>query len=420
MKKYVYLFILFLSVTPGLRPEGNISISGYFKNFSTVFFLPTYDTSGTDIKEPDIGAVSNRLRLNLSLEPASWLKLDTAVDLAPRIQDPSLFKGDIFFGGVEPASYRFDDFRSMLYPDPCEPVRSFGVFFNLDRLFFSIKTNPFDIFIGRQPISWGSARIINPTDVIAPFSFNDLDVEERRGVDAVRARIPLGMMDELDLGFIAGSDFSSNGNGYFLRGKFHMFQTDMSLLFLSFRKHLLIGMDISRSIGGAGIWLEAAYVLPYYFYRSENKKENNYGRISAGLDYNFSGKTYGFVEYHFNSAGKNRPEDYINVMGSSAFLDGSVYLMGKHYLGISLTYQVTPLLPFSSLFLFNLGDTSLTIAPQLEYNIAENIYVSAGAYIGVGKKPGRMIEFVDNPSPLFRSEFGTYPDMLFGSFRIYF
>jgi len=118
--------------------------------------------------------------------------------------------------------------------------------------------------VGRQAIAWGNARIINPTDIIAPFSFNELDTEERRGVDAVRVRIPLGMMDELDLGVVAGRDFNRDRSAFFIRGKTYLLKTDLSLLMTGFRKHLMIGFDLSRSVGGAGIWLEAAHVSPFF------------------------------------------------------------------------------------------------------------------------------------------------------------
>jgi hypothetical protein len=155
-------------------------------------------------------------------------------------------------------------------------------------------------------------------------------------------------------------------------------------------------MDIARSIRGAGFWAEAAYVIPDFF--KEGRNDSDYFRLSTGLDYNFSGKMYGFAEYHFSSAGKSKPENYTEFFQSSAFQDGSVYLLGKHYLGIGLTYQVTPLIPFSGLVLLNINDGSFTLAPQVEYNIAENIYLSAGSYLGFGKKAEQTVFFLNPPS----------------------
>ena len=381
---------------------------------------PAYKLSYTTVNDPDIGAVNNRVRIKLALHPSSKISFHFAYDLSSRIQDPSLFEEDIFFAGLKPLEYRFSDFRDRIYPEPGDPVISFGLFHNLDRLFMTIKTAFADIFIGRQTIAWGSARVINPTDIIAPFAFNELDKEERRGVDAIRVRVPLGMMDELDMGFVAGKNFDSEKNAFFLRGKIYKFQTDMSLLLIAFRKHLLIGVDLTRALGDAGFWLETSYVIPDYFRETKNSKDKNYLRASIGLDYNLNPKTYGFLEYHFNSAGKNQPEDYTSLFDSPAYQDGSVYLMGKHYLNIGSTYQLSALIPVTGLLIFNLSDRSLILSPFLEYNIAENIYLAAGAYIGLGKNPEIVLgPLVSRPHLLF-SEFGTYPDMLFTSFRVYF
>ena len=382
--------------------------------------LPAYKLADTTINEPDLGAVNNRVRLKLSLYPSSQLSFHFAYELSPRIQDPMLFTENALFSGIKPLEYRVDDFRERIYPRAEDPTSNFGLFHNLDRFFMTIKTEYADIFIGRQAIAWGNARVINPTDIIVPFAFNELDKEERRGVDAVRVRIPLGMMDELDLGFVAGRNFDSDKNAFFLRGKIYKFQTDISALLVAFRKHLLIGLDLARAIGGAGFWLETAYVMPHYFKGANKIEEKNYLRASIGLDYSLNSKTYSFAEYHFNSAGSSNPESYTNLFASSAYRDASVYLMGKHYINIGTSYQLSPLIPFTGMVICNLSDWSFVLAPFLEYNIAENIYLAAGSYIGLGKKP----EIILGPQVphllLLRSEFGTYPDMLFTSFRVYF
>lgn len=401
-------------------PEERFSIEGYYKNFSILFMLPAYKLADTSISDPDLGAVNNRVRLKLSLHPSSILSIHFAYDLSPRIQDPQLFEDNIFLGGLEPLEYRFSDIRGRVYPEPEDAISSFGLFNNLDRFFMTIKTSFADIFIGRQAIAWGSARAVNPTDVIAPFAFNELDKEERRGVDAIRIRVPLGTMDELDAGFVAGKNFDSNNNAFFLRGRIYKFKTDISALLISFRKHLLIGVDLARSLGGAGFWLETAYVIPDHFRKAKKQTENNYFRATIGLDYNLNSKTYGFIEYHLNSAGKNKPEHYKSLLNTSAYQDGSVYLLGKHYLNIGSTYLLSPLLPVTGLLFLNLSDRSLILSPLLEYNIAENIYLSIGAYIGLGKNPELILGSLVPRPFILRSEFGTYPDMLFTSFRIYF
>jgi hypothetical protein len=397
-----------------------LSLRGYVKNFSILIMPPASLQGETIIDEPDLGAVNNRLRLEMTYRPSSRISLDIAYDVSPRIQDSRHFGQGLFFPGLSLPEYRLLDFRDILCPGPGQTPASFALYHNLDRFSVTVRTGGADIILGRQAVAWGSARVINPTDIIAPFSFNELDKEERLGVDAVRVRVPLGRLDELDLGAVAGRDFASGKNAFFIRGKTYQLKTDVSGLLLAFRNHLLFGLDLARSLGGAGLWVEAAWVSPGAFRDNSPEKEKGYGRISIGLDYSPSSTTYGFIEYHFSSAGTGRPEDYIGLFQTIPYRDGAVYLLGRHYLDFGTTVQLSPLVPFTGLVILNLNDMSAVLAPQFEYNIAENIYLAGGAYFGFGKRPEIVSNSADSAQRLFRSEFGAYPDLIFTSFRVYF
>jgi hypothetical protein len=409
---------------PGLRAESGrtFGVGGYAKVFSIALLPPAYRLDGRLVGQPDLGAVVDRLRLKFSFLPASAVSFNIAYEVAPEIQDRRLWAGNLFFPGIEPLEYRFADFRSRLFPGPGQVPESFGVMQNLDRCVVAFKPPAADILLGRQAIAWGSGRVVNPTDVLAPFAFNELDKEERRGVDALRVRVPLGALEEIDVGAVAGDRFSPGKDAFFVRGKIHEFKTDITGLAMAFRGHLLVGLDLARSIGGAGSWLEAAYVVPDAFRKSRTPGERNYFRASAGLDYNFSSKTYGFVEYHFNSAGAADPEAYLSLFTTTAYRDGAVYLLGRHYVNAGATYQISPLLPFTGLVIVNLTDGSFVLAPSVDYNIAQNIYLAGGAYWGVGQRP-EISPGDESPAPVpsaLQSEFGSYPAMVYASFRIYF
>ena len=89
--------------------------------------------------------------------------------------------------------------------------------------------------------------------------------------------------------------------------------------------------------------------------------------------------------------------------------------MGKHYLVPGLTYQITPLISLSGVILSNVSDLSVFPSLQVEYNLAQDIYLSAGGFIGIGKRPE-----TEDEETQFRSEFGGYSSFYFLSFRIYF
>ena len=407
MRNFFVLTIFLIIAVTATPTVAELQISGYYKNFSTGLAPPLPD-------ESIIGAVTNRLRLNSSYIPTDVLSLDLAYDFAPRIQDPSLFSEPPIAAGANSLRYRLVDFDSAIYPDEDDPAGSFGLFHNLDRASIAYGADFGDITIGRQAITWGSARVVNPTDVIAPYAYNQLDTEDRIGVDAIRVQIPIGVLGEFDTGYVFGENLAFEKSAFFLRSQLNAVETDFSISLLGFREHLMTGFDIARGIGGAGFWLEAAYVYASAF-DSENPNAENYLRASIGLDYSFGGVSYGFIEYHFSGAGSQEPEDYLDNLERPAYTDGAVYLMGKHYFVPGLTFQITPLISLSGVVLSNISDPSVFPSLQVEYNFAQDLYLSAGGFIGVGKRP----ETGDEETQ-FRSEFGGYPTLFFSSFRIYF
>ena len=386
--------------------DAEFQFGGYYKNFSTIFNSPVPETAMS-------GVVVNRLRLNLSYAPTDSLSFAFAYDFTPRVQDPLLFSQSLIAVSTASSSYRVADFDSQIYPSADESVGSVGIYHNLDRASLHFSTDFADFSVGRDAIAWGSARVVNPTDVVAPYTYDQLDTEDRVGVDAVRVRIPVGVMGEIDAGYISGTDFDFNKSAVFFRTQLNAAETDFSILLLEFQRDLLIGLDVARGIGGAGFWLETAYVLAEPFDDVPDASED-YLRTSVGLDYSFGGETYAFIEYHFNGAGAQKPGNYLTNLEQPAYTRGGVYLLGVHYLAPGVTHQVTPLISVSGQILLNLSDPSTWVAPQVSYNIAEDIHLSIGGFVSIGKRPK------NGESPEFQSEFGSYPNLFFSSFRVYF
>lgn len=367
---------------------------GFYKGFAIAFDSPQ---AGVPVK----GMVSNRLRLNLANPFSDYLSFDLAYDFILRIQNEN--QAEILT--IDPHDYRVADLESPIYPGDNDPIGIIGVFQNLDRANVTARLPFADVIVGRQAIAWGSARVVNPTDVIAPFTYSELDTEDRPGVDAVRVRVPIGALSEVDVGYVFGRDFAVDRGAFFVRGQFNAAETDMSPLLVRFREQLLVGIDVARGIGSVGAWIECARVF------TMGRDASDYFRVSTGMDYSFGGETYGFIEYHFNGAGVRDPEDYLVNLNRPTYRDAAVYLMGTYYFALGITHQLTPLVALNGQFLANVTDPSFFFSPAIEYNIARDFYLSAGAFIGIGDRP---------KGEHFQSEFGGYSNILFFSFRIYY
>ncbi|RKX19662.1 MAG: hypothetical protein DRP26_03045, partial [Candidatus Zixiibacteriota bacterium] len=60
------------------------------------------------------------------------------------------------------------------------------------------------------------------------------------------------------------------------------------------------------------------------------------------------------------------------------------------------------------------------LSTHIEYNISENIYLAAGAYLGIGEHLKLLFPDELMPYTEYHSEFGAYPNIYFSSFRVYF
>ncbi len=413
----VTVILFFVLLFPYRFLFSEIEVSGYYKSFFTLLVPESIVTNGESTEVPDLGIYSSKLRLKLFLTPFDWLNFRIEYEVTPTLFDQNAFNSIPVFFVINNSKNRIEDLPGFLYPSGTEIKNNFYINQNLDRFFATLSFDFADIYIGRQSISWGSSYVINPTDIISPFNFNEIDKEERYGVDAVRVRIPVGTMDELDIGYVFGEKGGLDYSTFFLRGKFNVINTDLSVILIGFKRNLLLGFDISGSLGGAGVRFEWAYILDKFFDSDyEEALTEDYYRFSLGFDYNFSDKIYSYIEYHYNSPGMENADDYITGLTGNAYGEGSVYLLGKRYISLGIGYKLHPLVPFNGFIMYNLSDNSIIFAPVVEYNVSENIYVSAGAYIGIGKAP----VCTENNVVSLRSEFGSYPDMIFTSFRIYF
>lgn len=422
----IWIFLVFfavsnLSVELSAQSTVKGSMHGSYKSFSRGLYDAYY--------QGDLyGLSDNKLRLDTALHMGQSLSLNLNYILTPLIgssNELSQTPANGLAGGE--SGYRIYEPDRRLYPLHDADVENAALFHNIDRANAALYLPFGDLYIGRQAISWGSARVLNPTDIIAPYSFNSFDTEDKPGVDALRLRVPIGMMNEADIAYVAGEDFDAAESAFFIRSKLYLAQTDVSLLAMDFKENLLTGIDLSRSIGGAGAWLETASVIPEVFSTEGPDTKGRYLRLSAGADYNFSSHFYGYTEYHYNGVGESEAAAYptqSDILSApdthTAYSEGSVYLLGRHYLSLGGTYTPMPLLPVSGLAMLNLVDLSFSVSLSFEYNFKEGVYVVGGLSLGVGDAPETEGSATGIRITEYNSEFGAAPALFYSGVKIYF
>ncbi|HKI73971.1 MAG TPA: hypothetical protein VJ998_04985 [Pseudomonadales bacterium] len=287
-------------------------------------------------------------------------------------------------------TWRLTDIEPSLTSNPKREVYQ-----NLDRFNVQFRFRAGDLTIGRQPITFGTARVINPTDVFLPFDVRTLNREYRVGVDAIRFQHPFGQLSELDVGVIAGDDARTDTSSAFLQVKTNVNGNDLQLALIRYAGQTLAGGGVQTALGNFGFWFEGAAVWG----------DENYQRVSTGLDYAFTENVYGLIEYHYNGAGESREQDYPVNVTRAPYRVGGVFLLGRQYIIPSVNVQLSPLWTVTAQALANLSDGSVFLSLATTCNITENAYVDLGYYHFLGNR---------------LSEYGADPDTLYASIRYYF
>jgi hypothetical protein len=288
-------------------------------------------------------------------------------------------------------NYRVSDLNYYLHDEAYSNDYKTNLIQNLNRLNLNMNFQYADLSIGRMPIAFGSAKSINPTDVLTPFAVNTIDKEERIGVDAAFIKIPINELSLIEVGFVGGNDLESKNNAKFIRPKFNFSGYDIAFSFMNFKEKNLVGFDLQHSIQDAGFWFESAYV------DQTNFRVNDFIRITTGVDYKFSNTLYLAGEYHYNGASGN----------SATFSPLEfIYLRDFDYFILTSSYEFTPLLTGSIQSYVNLKDKSNLSSLKLDYNFKENLYLSLGSYLSTGNTK--------------TSEFGRYGQQYYSSIRFYY
>lgn len=378
-----------IGITGAHAEQGELS--GYVRAFIMNLYSPW--SVGTDSSE-----IETRIRVKYTNQLTGRMRAEMAYEIAHVWrEEPSAFAS--LMPSTSHGAYRTADTKYILSPSDYDPSRDDTyIWQNIDRAFVIYEHPAFDLHVGRQPVAFGSARAVNPTDVLVPYSFDTLAKEERIGVDAIRLKIPIAAMSELDLGVVLGDDARKELSAAFVRTRLGTDGTDLTLTAMQFRENNMLGIDFAGALGGAGAWLEAARIYAH-------TDGNDYTTLSTGLDYAFSDDLYAFIEYHNNGAGTRDARLYFANTMQEAYTEGNVYLMARDYLMPGLSWQATGLIGISFNGILNLNDGSKRLHLATQYNATENTYLALGGFMGIGST---------------RTEFARYPDIAYASVSYYF
>ncbi len=292
----------------------------------------------------------------------------------------------------------------------------------VDWVYARLTAGDFSFTLGRQPVSIGRGQIWTPEDLLAPFSPLQLNTEYKPGVDAARADWTISDNATLLLIGSLGArnpdhDFQVKKDGSAVLSRFELSLDKLRLGALAgdVRGDAVGGIDLFVDLGHKSD-LHGSGTVTYV----PDHSRRRYGRAAfnravLGTTMQPAKKLVLTAEMYFNGSGAPKPADYFGEFASPRFAVGEEYNVGRLYAGVAADWEVHPLLHLLTSAIMNLEDPSALIAPELDYNVAENALLVAGAFIPVGRGADYRLTGV---TP--HSEFGLYPQMYHVDAKLYF
>jgi len=261
----------------------------------------------------------------------------------------------------------------------------------IDRLSMAAYLPHVDLIVGRQALSWGSGMIWRPTDLFNPFSPTELDIEEKRGTDAVSAELHLGMLSSFHL--IWAPDLGSDELTIDMeesriggRMRSHYAGLDFAVMGGYFRGKWGTGGDFAFPMAGAVVRGECLVTMD----GDDNDDGNTLFHGVLNVDYAFPHNLYTFLEYYYNGLGTTDTGEYGTLIidpdseWRRRLGQGEVSNFGRHELASMLSWEAHPLVLLTTGWIVNLVDGSFLFYPQVEWSVREDLVFIAGANVTLG------------------------------------
>ncbi len=293
----------------------------------------------------------------------------------------------------------------------------------VDHLCWSLHRRPWDLSIGRMPVTYSVTSIFSPNDFFVPFSATAINKVYKAGVDALRLNYALGSLSALELIGVLGSHPDGvpgwGRSALLLRASTVLWNFEWALLGGKLAKRWVAGASFQGQLGDVGIRGEGHVGFPDANGDGTlDSQREIHGRMALGTDMNFAWQNSAFsLEGLYLTDGAAAPDAYL-ARALSFYPDDPAYL-NQLYLGLSAGGEIIPILRLNALLMLNARDGSGLGSLTLLYSIADEADFVGGLLIPWGEKP--MVQS-DAPGdmPTVTSEFGLVPITLFMETRFYF
>ena len=276
-------------------------------------------------------------------------------------------------------------------PAPAPRVESMDDVLSVERLFVDLYLPAVDVRVGRQALNWGSALVLNPTDLFGEVLLSE-PWRERAGVDAARATVPIGESHQVVGVAAVERDLESGRFG--LRPTVSLWETDVAGVgVLDTEGEAFLGVDLRGQVE-AGWWLEGGVHM----------WEEPTPELSVGLDYSLpvDSRLFFALQYTYDGTGV-APGDYSlssrgmvvetpDCTGASMSLEVGLpeeveprFTLGRHYGLVTTRFYPGDVWGVQAMALMNLEDLSALVVPTVSWTPGERWSLHGGAQLMVGE-----------------------------------
>lgn len=258
----------------------------------------------------------------------------------------------------------------------------------LDRISVAYTGSKAVIRFGRQAISWGNGLLFTPMDIFNPFDPTAVDKEYKSGDDMLYGQYLLDNGNDVQaVAVVRRNPVSGNveQDESSLSVKYHGFRggNEYDILLAEHYGQRVLGLGASTDLGGAVwrgdlVWTDTA---PGSVFTAVGGV--SYSGVTAGHNWT------GFLEYYYNGFGQSGG-DYsaAGLAGNPELLKrlsrGELFNLGRHYLGVSVTVEWTPLLHITPNIFVNLSDPSALAQLVISYDWKQDILLLVAMNFPVG------------------------------------
>ncbi len=390
MKKFLMITIsgLLLSflTSLGLCDDNKLSISGYYKN--------TTATTKSNVNNNRYFGSINRLRLELKKSIASW-QFNLTLDNEGLIHD---FRNEPDFAFVETRTQ--NPTAKLDWDQVSVDKKHLYIKHTIHRAFIKYYNPKLQAIVGKQAVDWGKMRFYSPLDIFNAIRPTDIEPDERMGIDAINLNFSPTSFSGLNIVYSQGDDSDTTNMGIKAYGKVSTY--DWSFILASANKQRTAGFAFDGYIKDAGFRGEISYA------KADFDRDRSYLRTAVGMDYNFPNKVYLLFEQFYNGG---HERSFPNLISFSNRRYRKILSLQKHLSSIFISYEATPLIKLHNSIIYDWEGDSVTINPEIKYDVFENVDLTVGAQIYSDKTDSLLTS--DN-------EFGVYENAYYFRLKWFF